>query len=49
MPPGGRFEFILEKDKLENIRKVIAHNHGRVLEEICRENDVQIEVEKTGA
>lgn len=47
MPPGERFEFILEKEKLENIRKVIAHNHGRVLEEISRGNDVQMKVEKT--
>jgi hypothetical protein len=48
LPPGKRFEFIIEKDKLENIKKVIASNHGRVLEETHLENNVQMKVEKTG-
>jgi hypothetical protein len=47
LPPGERFEFVIENDKLENIRKVIANNYGRVLEETHLENEVKMKVEKT--
>ena len=46
LPPGESFEFILEKEKLENIKKVISHNSGEVLEETFLDNDVRIKVKK---
>ena len=48
LPPGESFEFILERDKLENIRKVISHNQGEVLSETFVENDVRMRVKKSG-
>jgi len=46
LPPGESFEFILEKEKLHKIRKVIFHNHGEVVSEIFLENDVRMRVKK---
>jgi len=46
LPPGESFEFILEKEKLEKIRKVIAHNNGEVLSEVASGNDMVIRVRK---
>jgi len=46
LPPGETFEFILEREKLENIRKVIAHNQGEVLEQTFVGSDVQMKVKK---
>jgi len=45
-PPGESFEFILEKEKLLKIRKVIAHNNGEVLSEAASGNDMVIKVRK---
>jgi hypothetical protein len=38
----------VEREKLENIRKVVSHNQGEVLLETFVENDVRIRVKKTG-
>ena len=46
LPPGEGFEFILEKDKLDKIKKVISHNGGEVVLETFLENDVRIGVKK---
>jgi hypothetical protein len=46
MPKGESFEFLLEKAKLDKIRKVVAHNGGRILEEIHLEDDVRLKVQK---
>jgi len=46
LPPGETFEFILESEKLENIRKVVFHNQGEVLSEMVVDNDVQLRVRK---
>ena len=46
MPPGETFEFILEKEKLDKIRKVVSHNHGEVVSETFLENDVRMRVKK---
>jgi hypothetical protein len=43
---GESFEFIVEKDKLEKIRKVIAHNNGEVLSQVASGDDVVIKVRK---
>ncbi|MBW1701950.1 MAG: hypothetical protein JRJ50_07450, partial [Deltaproteobacteria bacterium] len=48
LTPGESFEFILEREKLENIRKVISHNEGEVLSETFVDNDVRIKVRKLG-
>ncbi len=48
MPPGESFEFIVEREKLENIRKVVSCNQGKVLSETFVENDVRIKVRKSG-
>ncbi len=46
LPPGESFEFILERDKLEKIKKVVARNGGEVVTETAMENDVQLRVKK---
>jgi hypothetical protein len=46
LPPGESFRFILEKEKLENVRKVVSHNGGEVVSEISVDNDVRLEVRK---
>jgi hypothetical protein len=46
LPPGESFQFILEKEKLLNIRKVIAHNNGEVLSEAASGDDMVIKVRK---
>lgn len=46
LPTGESFKFILEKDKLLKIRKVIAHNNGEVLSEEASGNDIVIRVRK---
>ena len=49
LPPGESFEFMVERDKLINVRKVISHNQGEVLSEAFMENDVRIKVRKARA
>jgi hypothetical protein len=44
--PGESFEFIFEKDKLDKIRKVIAHNHGEVVSETYSDKDIIMKVRK---
>ena len=46
IPTGESFEFILEKDKLEKIRRVIAHNGGKIISEIFLDEDVSLMVRK---
>jgi hypothetical protein len=46
LPTGESFKFILEKEKLLKIRKVIAHNNGEVLSEEASGNDIVIRVRK---
>ncbi|MFZ0449601.1 MAG: hypothetical protein WAL98_10205 [Desulfatiglandaceae bacterium] len=46
MPPGETFEFIIEADKLEKIKKVVAHNHGEVLEETQMDGDARLRIRK---
>ena len=48
LPPGETFEFILEKDKLDKIKKVIAHNGGKVVLKTPVDSDVRLRVEKCG-
>jgi len=48
LPPGETFEFILEKDKLNKIKKVISHNGGRVVLKTSVDSDVRLRVEKCG-
>jgi hypothetical protein len=46
LPPGEGFEFIIEVDKLDRVRRVIAHNGGKVVEENRVGEDVQVRVTK---
>ena len=46
MPPGESFEFIIEADKLEKVRRVVAHNGGKIIEESRRGEDFQVRVSK---
>ena len=46
LPPGESLEFIVEKEKLEKIKKVIAHNNGEVLEQTFSDNDICLKVRK---
>lgn len=46
MPPGDTFEFIVEKEKLANIRKVVSHNQGQVISQNTMNNDIRLTVEK---
>ena len=46
LPPGKEFEFIVEKDKVEKIKRVIAHNDGEVVHEATVEGDVRFKIRK---
>lgn len=46
MPLGEEFEFILEKDKLEKVRKVVAHSGGEVLSQVSEGDAVRVKVRK---
>ena len=46
LPPGRDFEFILEADKRDRIRRVISHNGGEVLDEIPVGDDLRMRVRK---
>jgi len=42
------FEFIVEREKLEKIRKVVFHNQGEVLSETAvDQNDVRVKIRKS--
>jgi len=47
LPQGKSFEFVIEADKLDKIRRVIAHNGGEVTEEINAGEDVRLRVRKS--
>lgn len=40
------FEFIVERDKVDKIKRVIAHNDGEVIDETPVLEDVRITVRK---
>jgi hypothetical protein len=46
LPVGGEFEFIVEKDKVEKIKRVISHNDGMVVEETPVVEDVRFKIRK---
>jgi len=46
IPPGIDFEFILEADKLERIRKIVTCNGGEVISEKAIEGGVRVKVVK---
>jgi hypothetical protein len=46
LPPGESFEFIVEKEKLEKIRKVVSHNGGEVIFETPADEDVRLKVRR---
>ena len=48
LPRKKSFQFIIEKNKLEKIKKVISHNGGEILEETHMDNDVQLKVATPG-
>jgi len=47
LPNGKSFQFILEKDKLDKIKRVVAHNNGDVISEKFVGSDVILRVRKT--
>jgi hypothetical protein len=44
LPPGESFEIVIEADKLEKVRRVIAHNGGEVIGESRVSEDVRLRV-----
>ena len=46
LPTGRSFEFILEREKHSNIKKIIARNGGRVVSESNMTDGVQLKVLK---
>jgi hypothetical protein len=46
LPPGESFEFIVERDKSEKVRKVISNNDGEITYEEVNQDDVHMRVEK---
>jgi hypothetical protein len=46
LPPGESFEFIIEADKLEKVKRVVAHNGGKIIEESRRGEDFHVRVSK---
>jgi len=46
LPPGEYIEFIIEKEKLEKIRKVVKHNEGRIVARQDMSGAVMLKVEK---
>lgn len=49
MPPGKEFEFIVEKDKVDKVKRVIAHNDGEVIAERADQEDVRMRVRRIGS
>jgi hypothetical protein len=49
VPPGKEFEFIVEKEKGEKIKRVIAHNGGEVVDERAEQEDVRMRVRRIGS
>jgi hypothetical protein len=48
VPPGKEFEFIVEKDKVDKVKRVISHNSGAVVDERAEYEDVRMRVRKIG-
>jgi hypothetical protein len=46
LPPGEELEFIVEKDKAEKIKRVVAHNDGEVVDEATVDGDVRFKIRK---
>ena len=46
MPPGKEFEFIVEKDKVDKVKRVVAHNDGEVVDETSEQQDVRMRVRR---
>jgi len=47
LPPDRIFEFIIEGEKLEKVKKVISHNDGEVVSESpVDRNDVRVRIRK---
>jgi len=47
LPPDKSFEFIIEKEKRDKIRRVVFHNDGEVLSETVVDNDdLRIKIRK---
>jgi len=46
LQPGQCFEFIIELDKLEKIKRVIAHNEGKIVKQTMLRNGMQLKVVK---
>jgi selenophosphate synthetase-related protein len=44
LPPGESFEIIVEDDKLEKIKRVIAHNGGEVVGQSRVGEDMRLRV-----
>jgi len=42
------FEFIVESDKLEKVKKVVFHNDGEIVSESPMGTDVRVKIRKKG-
>lgn len=47
--PGKEFEFIVEKDKVDKVKRVVAHNDGEVVNETAEKEDVRMRVRRIGS
>ena len=49
LPAGRDFAFIVEKDKVDKVKRVISHNDGKVVAETPVAKDMRIKVRKLQA
>lgn len=48
LPVNDVFEFIVESDKLEKVKKVVFHNDGEIVSESPMGTDVRVKIRKKG-
>jgi hypothetical protein len=46
LPSNKTFEFIIESEKLEKVKKVIFHNDGEVVSETPVDDDIRVKIRK---
>jgi len=47
LPPGKSLKFVVEREKMDKLRKVISHNDGEIVAEALIDNGVRFEVRRT--
>ena len=49
LPPGKCFEFIIEEEKLGNIKRVVSHHQGEILSETPVPHGIRLKVHRKRA